>query len=158
MSSDMMSMIDFGLGNLEVNEGTTAEFEVPGIRTGGKRPTLIVRPASEINRPYFSSALRKASKNVKRVQTHGIEVEDVKAARDEDRRLFPMHVIVGWKDLCNANKVPVPFSKAACAQFVSQLPDWLFDELRNFCSDVSNFIQAGDEGPTAEAIEELAGN
>ena len=76
--------------------------------------------------------------------------------RDEDRRLYPKHILRGWRGVVDSNGDVVEFNPERAAEFVEALPDWLFDELRAFCGDVQNFLEEddGDE----EDDEELAGN
>ena len=50
----------------------------------------------------------------------------------------------------------VPFSKSAALEFLTKLPDCLFDGVRAFAGDEANFLS--DEEPSDGDMEETAGN
>jgi hypothetical protein len=102
-------------------------------------PFLVVRPATEANKPYFNAVLKRTRKNVRAVQAGAISQAMIAENRDEDRELFPKHVIVDWGNVTDSAGEPVPFSPEACTQFIEALPDWLFDEVRNFAGNSANF-------------------
>lgn len=102
-------------------------------------PVLVVRPATEANKPYFNAVLKRTRKNVRAVQAGAISQAMIAENRSEDRELFPKHVVVGWEGVSDSHGAAVPFSEEACAEFLEALPDWLFDEVRNFAGNSANF-------------------
>jgi hypothetical protein len=116
-------------------------------------PTLIVRQAGEANKPYFNEILRQAEQMQRRKVK--ISADLIKANRQRDRELFPLHVVVGWKDVKDANGEVVPFSKDDCVAFLNALDDEEFDGLREFCKDGSNFRTLAD-GNTAAGNSQSA--
>lgn len=145
-------------GNLagqEVSPDTTAVYtfyELPG------EPWLRVRPAGDLNRAYFGAVLAASAKNRKRLMRGKLDAEMLEQNRILDRKLYPQHVDGGewggWVD--DTTGAEVPYSKQGFQELCAQLPADLFDELRAFCNEPSNFRSA--EAPDAEEIEETAGN
>lgn len=110
-------------------------------------PWLEIRPAAEVNRNYFNSLLKRSRKNLKRIRAGAVNAAQIAENRDEDRTLYPKHVVVGWGGVRNDEGVEVDFSVEDCAAFLRALPDWLFDELRVFASDVTNFLPEEEDPP-----------
>lgn len=145
-----MSDFDF-LNQLHVAGDDTSEMTLYQLRLpNGKHPTLIGRFAGESNKSYTNAILKRGVKQQKIIRTGNIDVEILKANRDHDRALFPAHVLVGWKDVCDKNGKDKKFSPEACADFITHLPDDMFDEVRNHFGEPSNFRQEVD---TEDAIE-----
>jgi hypothetical protein len=117
----------------------TVEYFLDQISVNGKTPVLVVRPATEANKPYFNAQIKRSARTARRVSSGKITAAVIEQNRNEDRDLFPQHVIVDWRNVCDGEGNPVPFSKPDCADFLDALPDWVFDDLRNFCSAPGNF-------------------
>jgi hypothetical protein len=143
---------EFDFGYLSLDEAT-AEFEMPWIRG---TPTMIVRPANEANGAWQSGML-KLSGNRQRAQLASgrVSAEDAKKDREDDRKLYPRYVVVGWRNVVDPRGNPVKFSAEACDRFLRALPNWIFDKLRIFCMRPENFV--GD-APVEPDVTELAGN
>lgn len=141
------------LKELEV-KGKTAEFSLSMLRGC---PKLIVRPATESNKPYFNEVLRRSVKTLRKAASGDISVstETLEKNREDDRRLFPKYVIVDWKDIKDSQGKDVPFTQENCAEFLQALPDWIFDDIGIFCRKNSNFV---DEPVEVYEAEELAKN
>jgi hypothetical protein len=127
-------MADFG--HIKSKRIETAEYVFHEIESP-KPFTLIVRPAGETNKKYYNEMLRRAEHLQKRKAK--INVDMIIANRDKDRELFPEYVVVGWKNVLDKDGKEVVFSKEDCAAFLAALDDDMFDGLRTFCSDASNF-------------------
>ncbi len=135
---------------LEVSSDSTAEcclIELEG------EPTLMVRPANESNPAYMNARLRMAGqgKGFRKLKKVAIDTKELNKLRQDDRELFPEHVIIGWKNVCDSNKEEVPFSLEACTAFVNALPDWIFDIVRGVAVPPESFVETIDS-------EEKAGN
>lgn len=129
-------MTDFShLKQLEVNDKTA---EYPIYQISGE-PTLILKPATEANKPYFNSVLRRSKRNLRAIKT-GINQKMIKENREEDRELYPKHIITDWKDVPDSKGKKVPFSVENCTDFIQALPDWIFDDIRAFAGESSNFF------------------
>lgn len=124
------------LKKLEVSGNKTVEFTIFQIEG---EPSLHVVAASESNRGYFNELLRKGGK---RQAKKKVDAATVKSNREEDRVLYAKHIVKGWTGVNDANGKEVEFTEGECLGFLSSLPDWLFDELRAFASDIQNFIDA----------------
>lgn len=117
---------------------------------------LEVRPATEENRELFA-ALAKRIKGVAattgRRQLAKIDVNRLAEARNEDRELYSKYVVVGWTNVVDDAGETVPFTQQNCLDFLTALPNFIFDELRVFVNDPFNFIDADPE-----AVEDVAKN
>src|SRR5262245_45061210 len=148
--------MQFGnLAGQEVSPDTTAVYtfyELPG------EPWLRVKPAGDLNRAYFGAVLAASAKNRKRLMKGKIDAEMLEQNRQLDRKLYPIHVAGGewggWVD--DKTGQDVPYSAEGFKELCAQLPADLFDELRAFCNEPSNFRSV--DQPEGEAIEESAGN
>ncbi len=139
-------MADFShLKALEVSPEKTARYTLHQITVNGKTPTLIVAPAMEANKPYFNAFLKRVGKISSALRAGSINAGMIEENRGEDFVLYPLHVVKGWEDMIDGKtgKAAV-FSKEECANFLSELPDWLFDDLRTFCGNPANFAELMD--------------
>ena len=136
------------LNRLDVTRDRTAEltmYEIEG------EPTLVLAPATEGNKPYFNALLKRSGKNVRRAARGTLNAGMISDNRDEDRVLFPLHVVKDWCGVRDVSGVVIPFSKADCARWLKALPDWLFDQVRDFAGRHSNFVDDEVEsGDTAK--------
>lgn len=132
-------MTDFSyLGGLVVTEETTARCVLHELSNS---PTLILRPATGANKPYYAAMLRRSGKSVRNLARSGLTPEMIKDVRNSDRKLFPKHVIVGWENVLDTAGNEVPFSAEAASELCQALPDWVFDLVIEFAKDISNFVE-----------------
>jgi hypothetical protein len=128
------------LSSSEVTRDSTAELTLYDVRLpGGGHPTLIGRYAGETNRAYFTPQLEAAMRRQRRARKGQVDVEVLGQLRALDRKLYPQHVLTGWRDVCDADGKAVPFSAAACGDFIAALPWHIFDDVRSFFGDLANF-------------------
>lgn len=110
-------------------------------------PVAIVRPATQSNSEYFSRAMQIGSditKSLKRGK--GISRETMKKLRERDYELFPRHVIVSWENPpTDASGAPVEMTPENTEQFLRALPEYVFEELRNFVGNEYNFLDHSSE-------------
>lgn len=133
-------MADFShLKELDVAADKTAEFTLHQITVNGRTPVLVVAPATEANKPYFNALLKRAGKAARQMKAGNISADLLEKNRDEDKELYPRYVLKGWRDMVDAGGAEVPFSAEEASNFVEALPNWLFDELRNFCGNPTSF-------------------
>ena len=128
------------LKKLEINDKTSEMtlFSVPG------EPTLILRPATEVNKPYFNAVLKRTKRNMAAVKGGGVNATMIQESRADDKDLYSKHVIVGWNNMIDADGQMVAFSPANCAEFLDCLPDWMFDDIRAHAADPANFMAVID--------------
>ena len=144
-------MADFShLGTLEVSADTTTEYTLHQITVNSVSPTLIVAPATEANKPYFNALLKRAGKTARQVRANAINTGLIEENRLEDLELYPRHVIKGWQDVLDADGTEVDFSQANLVEFLDVLPNWLFDDLRNYCGNPANFSELVDVETSAK--------
>lgn len=135
-------MVDFShLEALDVSAEHTARYAMHEITVEGRTPTLIVKPATDANKPYYNAKLKRAAKNQRVVLGGQITVGLLDESRDEDRELFAKYVVVGWEDLVDATGKDVPFTKRNCEDFVAALSNWVFDGVTQFAGTASNFTE-----------------
>ena len=148
-------MADFSnLQSLHVKDGDTAEFVFYGI---AGEPTLEVKPATAENKPFFNRVLAK-NKQLQRKRKGRAEqlptATSILEARKEDIEMFVELIIVGWSNVLDASGKAVKYSAENCRQFLNAIPGDMFDELRTFCLDISNYRDQMD----AAELEDLSGN
>jgi len=118
----------------------------------GGEPTFQVRPATESNKPYFNAMLKRSRKMARVIASGNINAAHLDQNRDNDRDLFPKHVIVGWKNVVDNEGNPVEFTQENATDYLSKLPNWILDDLRNFVATPTNFAE------TEVDVGELAKN
>lgn len=138
------------LKKLDVLKDNTTWVELPEVSPGAR---VLLKPATEVNKPYFNAMLKNAGARARRLaRTEKITTEDVALNRAEDRELFPRHVLVSWEGILDSESKPVPFSYDHAREFCAQLPDWLFDRLRNIATTPERFL-SDNEAPLPDGAE-----
>jgi len=140
------------LSRYEVPKGTVpfVFYQIDG------EPSLDCMAATEANRPYHNALLKRNAKLAQRFRAGRISREMLERNRDEDRELYARYVVKGWSAVKDDKGKAVPFSAEACLQFFQALPNYLFDDLRQFCTAPMNFVD--DDTPDEAAVAEQAGN
>lgn len=138
-------MTDFShLKGLDI-EGKTAEctlsFQTKQAKAGEDViwPTLTVRPATEATATFANEQLKMTKKTAALARAGAFNTGTFKEARDNDRDLYARYVIVGWKGIYDKSGKEAKFSEDECRAFLRALPDYLFDQIRAFCTEPSNF-------------------
>lgn len=142
-------MSKFGaLKNLDVNEDKTAEYKMVEITVNGKSPIIITKMATQANKSYFNQLLKMSSTSAhtaNMVKAGKINSAMVDEAREKDKALFPKYVMVDWKDVVDLETgKEVPFSEEDAAEFIEALPDWVFENFRQFAGNTVNFTDVLD--------------
>lgn len=102
---------------------------------------LIVKQANDSNKQYMSEVLRRSGEGRgQRRKKIKIDADYLDKLRDMDREVYPKYIVVGWKGVQDSDGQEVAFSSKGCAEFLEALPDWIFNPLREFCTDPENFI------------------
>lgn len=141
-------MVDFShISSQAITVSAKAQFKFYALKG---TPEITVRPVGETNSGYQNAVLRNARKHQSVVASRTISLAVVKEYRDEDRKQYAEHVVVGWSSVVDKDGKAVPFSKAACKELLDALPDDMFDELRRFCQDMANFREVVDTDETSK--------
>lgn len=138
-------MADFSyLSKLQPNRERTSRFTLADL---DGCPVLIVRIASETNKPYFKAALAdQLARSRSTSRRNATQVANAVAAeREMDRKLYPKHVVVGWEGVTDASGAVVPFNEENCTGFLAALPDFIIDKVRAHCIEPGNFVDAMPE-------------
>ncbi len=128
----------------EVTAEKTVDYTIHAITVNGMSPTLIVAPATEANKPYFNELLKRAGKSVRVAKAGKVNLGMIEENREEDRQIYPKFIIKSWKDVLGADGKTVEFNANNVADFLAALPDWCFDDLRNFCGNPASFMDTLD--------------
>ena len=104
------------------------------------QPTLEMKQATDMNKPYWNGVLRRNSTAIRRMRGGRITAAVLDETRASDRDLFSKYVITNWKGVKDSDGTLVPFTKEDCLDFLKELPRWIFDEVRNFAADIQNFL------------------
>ncbi len=107
-------------------------------------PTLFVLPANDSNEELLNYVLKNSAK-LTRLSRQKADANMLAATRKQDRDTYSRFVIKGWDDVVEASGKAVPFSQQNCHDFLTALPDFIFDRLRNFCMTPANFMNVGDD-------------
>lgn len=139
-------MTDFShIQSLDVSVDKTTRYTITQITSHDISPTLILAPATDVNKPLFNAILKRSKKNSKAARAGSIGIDTLSENRDEDRLLYSRHVVKGWEDMLDAKGKEVVFSPDVCKEFLEALPNWIFDDLRNFASSPISFVEDDDE-------------
>ena len=122
----------------------TRKLELPAIEG---TPWLEVARADRSNRGYINELLMRSQISARKTRGAKITAQDIENNYEYDYVLFPKHVIRDWGNVYDAKSKSVPFSREVCEEFLRKLPDWLFDEIRDFVNDASNFTVHADADP-----------
>lgn len=150
----MTAAAEFDFSHLEVRAEKVVEYKVNQIETppGTTRkdtgemlfhPVLLVTPATEANRPYWSESLKMTA-----MRNSSDEVEDIIQGRVQDIDLFVKHDIVkGWHGVPDKDGNEAEFTKENLRAFLSSLPSWVFIGLRLFVKTPQNFVEGNQPTP-----------
>jgi hypothetical protein len=117
-------------------------------------PALRVRPANQSNPDYIAALLKEARGQIRQAASAGNSAEVLRLNREVDRKLYPLHVVVGWPTApLQDDGKPAEWSQQSCADFLKAIPDDMMDDLRNHCASSSNF-----RGPEPEEVKDAQGN
>jgi hypothetical protein len=138
------------LKKLNIDESRTAEYVLNELDPPVK---LTVRPASEANKQYFNAVIRLSKKRSGKKTS--ISLKSIEEDRKDDLPLFAKYIIVDWSNCVDASGKEVEFSSEECEEFLTQLPSYLFNQIRVFCSDITNFYPEEDDTTDEELGEYL---
>lgn len=140
------------LSRYEVPKGTVPFifYQIDG------EPQLDCKAATEANKSYHNALLKRNAKLAQRFRAGRVSRVMLERNRDEDRELYAKFVVKGWDKVVDDDGKAVPFSVEACTEFLTKLPNYLFDEVRQFCTAPANFLD--DDEPDEADVKEQAGN
>jgi len=142
-------MVNFGnLKKLNVPAKGTSKYTLSQLG-GDVEPVLILACASESNKEYFNALLKQSAKLMQGSKAKQISAGLVKSNRDNDKILYATHILKGWEHIVDIDENSVEFNLENSIDFIKALPDWIFDEIREYASNVHNYIEMMDtEGVT----------
>jgi hypothetical protein len=141
-------MVDFSnLKRFNVSPDSIVPFRLTQL---DGEPVLQVAPATEANKTYFNALLAQTKESLRELSQKGASAESVELQRELAKELFAVHIVRGWSGVLDVAGNEVPWTRANCVAFLDALPGWIFDRIRDFCSNSANFI-----GPREAAPAEL---
>lgn len=143
-------MADFRqLSQFKVDADQAVEYVLPFDVGAGAPAVLLLAPADETNQPYRREQLRRAKRPDRlqraKVGLAAVTQEVIDDLREEARDLFARYVVRGWKNVVDASGQPVAFSAENCLDFLKFLPNDVFDAIREFATEMSNFRRSSVE-------------
>lgn len=118
--------------------------ELPG------EPVLMIKHAGEKNKPYFNAMLKSMPVDeIKKIQKGTISASMTAKQRDSDRAIYPGTVLVGWSNITDVDGNEIPFSVEKATEFLQQIPEYLFDDIRAFATNPRKFTQAAIDAEAA---------
>lgn len=150
MSNENGSPI-FDFGALEVAHKTT-RVDLPE-QVGSGEAFVVVRPATDANAKYQAGVLRLSGKRRSLTSKPSPERD-----RNDDRELYPKHVIVAWGGIQDREGSDVEFTEENVAAFLKALPNWIFDRIRVAAMRPENFLDAHDDSDDPPNAATVAGN
>lgn len=124
----------------EIDVTATKEYVVSEITVNGVSPVLIVCPAIMTNLKYTNAVLKSQQTKVGRKNTK-VKAETMAEMTENDKLLYPKHIIKGWRDVTDADGKIVAFTYEDCVDFISQLPVHVFENLREFCTNTATWSE-----------------
>jgi len=121
------------------------------------RPSIRTIDATERNSKYFDAFLKRSRKNVRRAKAAGVTTQMIQEARESDYKLFPQFVAKGFEErplLSDGS----PAGDEHMELFFRSIPVHMFDDYRDFCQDINNFMPEEEDLPDEEEVEDLVGN
>lgn len=137
-------MVDFANYEAEREDGTSPRpFTFEDLEG---QPGVLSRPATSANTRYNNVRMKALGKRTNQGRKkQRISVSSVNAARREDAKMLANFCVTGWlTPPVDANKNPVPFTAANCAEFFLAIPDWMFDDYRAWVIEPTNFTDDED--------------
>ena len=132
-------------------EAVEYDVPIPG------EPKLLVLPAGAKNKPYHRALLKRNAKAARRFSRGlGVTPEILDEIRDHDLQLYWKFIVVGWVGIKATDGTEPEFTQDDGRKFLAALPDWIFEDLRQFCGNPHTFL-AEDE-PSEQDVDDLAGN
>jgi hypothetical protein len=139
-----MSKNQFAVHAKKITEKNTAEYFMPEMANSedDPAPVLILRSPSESNKEYNAAmiSLTNQADGQRKRKKLKMDADFFDDVREKDRILYPLCVVVGWRNVLNIHGVELEYSKQACEDLFEDLPNWAFDPLRAWAGDVENFI------------------
>mgnify|MGYP001565451742 CR=1 FL=1 len=141
-------MADFSqLRKFAVDPGAVADFPLWMVVDADQPvPVLRLRSATLYNAPFYNESMRRAGM---RMRVGGDLAKRDAALREEDRTLFAEFVLVGWDHVYDVHGAAVPFAASEALDYLRAMPDTLFDQVRYFARDESNFRPPSDPASAA---------
>lgn len=138
-------MADFShLKAFEV-QAKTSRYEMRQITINDHTPVLIVEPATEANKPFFNALLKESGKATNAMRRGKMKPQTLTESRDRDRIHYSKYIVKGWEYVLDGETgEDAPCTPENVLAFLKNLPDWLFDDLRMYCTDPSNFADQLD--------------
>jgi len=151
-SLERTTMVDFSNYESIREDGTTPRPFVFNDVKGA--PGLLALPATSANKKYHNASMNALGKRTNQGRKkQRINVQNIDWALREDAKMLAHYCVTGWSNAPIDNDGnAVPFTAENCLAFFLVMPDWMFNEFRNWVSEPTNFMNEDMDGD-AEADE-----
>jgi hypothetical protein len=100
---------------------------------GMEGAVLFGKPATRrLNPPYQNAIMRVGMRMQRAMRGDNTRIQAVNAFKDATKKPFADHVLTGWEGVVDETGKEVPFSAENALDFLSALPDSLFDEIQAY--------------------------
>lgn len=150
--------IDFtNVSKLKVTKDIRKEYRLGvALKANAPSPSFTVVSAGEANKVYFNAFLKSTKSKFRQISNQNMSADLLAEIRDNDRDLYSKYIIVDWKNVYDGNGNPVEFNPTNVKEFLTALPNQIFDEIRQFCGNYVNFMDEDFE--IVNDMEEIAKN
>lgn len=139
------------LSQFSIDADRRATYRMSEVDLGAGDVTIEVAPATDANASYFNALVKQSKEGARALRQAGATAAALDAQRALAVALYSRHVLRGWSGVVDASGKVVAFSPEEAEGFLRALPGWIFDRLRAFCSEPSNFVQPGTSTPSEVA-------
>lgn len=109
-------------------------------------PTIWLKPATSANKPFWAETLKRINaRNQGGRRAQRLTPASTEESRAEDCVLIAKYCATKWDEkVVDASGKPVPFSIENCTAYFQALPDYIFDGIRGFATEPTNFVDAAE--------------
>jgi hypothetical protein len=132
------------LDQFQVKADVARPYSMDAIAMNDKTPVLMVKPATEGNKSFARAQLTRSNKRMKTSSARGVTLEALDSGREDDRTLYPRFIITGWENVFDDEGNLVEYTTKNCEEFLAAIPNWVFDDMRAWCSTPGNFAGGVD--------------
>lgn len=126
------------LEKTKIQSTKVVDYTMSQITINGESPVLSVSHAGNSNKRYLNALLARSG-NLTKMGRKKVNADTLTEARERDIEIYSKYVIQGWDNVIDDSGKPCDFTVDNCQDFLSSIPEWVLDELRDFCSDPLSF-------------------
>lgn len=138
-----MSRFNHLVSDLKIDPNEAKPYRIAELAT---KPTVMLKPMTEDNKPYLKAALVLADRRGRTTRAKGLDMEQIMAdQRKQDILLMAKYSMVGWEGVVDEAGEPVEFDSKAGKELLDAMPHWVADKMIAWAKRPSNFVAGGGE-------------